>query len=274
MLTEDRDNDLPVARRQRTAGGPPIGDDSFAAELPVRPRRRLLTPAFAILLAAVALAGGFLAGVLMEKGQQESSGSGSGSGGFASRLASLRGAAGDSAGGSSATGGSFAAGRASFVGAGGSSVAGGSSAIGASSTGGSADFAGRPGGGLTVGQVAFVQKGTLYVTGLEGNTVKVTTSRASRVTKTVSASVKSIHPGETVVITGAPNAHGVVSAEAIRVGGGAGGGLGAGGLGALFAGRAGAGADARAASGSGRSGGSGAGGQQSGGEVALFGKGG
>jgi hypothetical protein len=65
------------------------------------------------------------------------------------------------------------------------------------------------------------------VTTAEGNTVKVTTSAGTAVTKTVKADVPGIHPGETVLVTGTPGANGAVSAESIRVGGGLGGGLGA-----------------------------------------------
>ena len=57
------------------------------------------------------------------------------------------------------------------------------------------------------------------MTNAEGNTVKVTTSPASTVTKTVKADVKGIHPGETVLVTGAAGANGAISAESIRVGG-------------------------------------------------------
>jgi hypothetical protein len=115
------------------------------------------------------------------------------------------------------------------------------------------------------------------VTDAEGNTVKVTTSPASTVTKTVQSNVKGIHPGETVLITGAAGANGTISAESIRVGAGGGGG---GGLGALFGGSSGsAGAAGESSSAAGESssaagGRSGSGGGGGGGEPALFGKGG
>ncbi len=86
----------------------------------------------------------------------------------------------------------------------------------------------------TAGTVAYLDGSTLYVTNAEGNTVKVTTSAATSVTKTVKASVKGIHPGETVTITGASGADGAVSAESISVG------ASGGGLAALFGGGAGA----------------------------------
>ncbi|HEY5091051.1 MAG TPA: hypothetical protein VIK30_13825, partial [Polyangia bacterium] len=118
---------------------------------------------------------------------------------------------------------------------------------------------GAGGAGMTTGQVAYVSGSTLYVTNAEGNTVKVTTSPASTVTKTVKADVKGIHPGETVLITGAAGANGAISAESIRVGSTGGG------LSALFGG---AGASSR--SGGGGGGGAGAGGSSG---PALFGNG-
>lgn len=193
-------------------------------ELPVRPRRRLLTPVPLTLLGVLLIACGFIAGVLIEKGQTStgSSAGGAGAAGLASRFAALRGSSG---------GGSSASASGSASGAGASGAPGGS------------------GGGATIGQVAYVAGSTLYVTDAEGNTVKVSTSAASTVTKTVKAEVKDIRPGETVLVTGAAGAHGTVSAESIHVGSTAGSGLGA-----LF------GSPGRSTSG--------------GGEPALFGKGG
>ncbi|HEY7935185.1 MAG TPA: hypothetical protein VID48_15305 [Solirubrobacteraceae bacterium] len=162
-----------------------------AEELPRRPRRRLLAPipiALTMLLVTVC---GFIAGVLVEKGQASSS-SQTGATGLAGRFAALRG---------------------------GRSGSGGTSAGGAAAGG----FAGAAGGGTTVGQVSFLRNGTLYVSTAEGNTVKVTTSAGSTVTKTVKATVASIHPGETVLVTGTPQGNGAISAESIRVGAGAGG---------------------------------------------------
>jgi hypothetical protein len=189
-------------------------------ELPPRPRRRLFTPIPVALLGVLLLACGFIGGVLVEKGQTSSSaGSGTSATGLASRLASLRGS------GSTGPGG----------------------------------FAGRFGGagGATIGEVSYISGSTLYVTNAEGNTIKVTTSPASTVTKTVNADVKGIHPGETVLITGAAGSNGSISAESIRVG------AGGGGLGALFGG---------SGTGSGRSGAASAGSTSSG--PALFGNGG
>jgi hypothetical protein len=169
-------------------------------ELPRRPRRRLLTPVPIALAAVLLIACGFIGGVLVEKGQTSTSTSASAASGIASRFAALRG---------TRTGGESPGGGAAASGSGGA-------------TGGSGGSA----GGATTGQVAFIQGSTLYVTNTQGNTIKVNTSSGSTVTKTASSNVKSIHPGETVVIVGATGADGSVSAESIRVGASGGGGLG------------------------------------------------
>ena len=147
------------------------------AELPRRPRRRLLTPVPLALLAVLLIACGFIAGVVVEKGQG-SSGSSSGA----------------------------AASRASRFSALGGGTAGAGTRTGATSNGGASGGSpgsGTAGGGPVSGQVAYMTGSTLYVTTAEGNTVKVTTSAATSVTKTVkTASVKGVHPGETVTITG------------------------------------------------------------------------
>ncbi|HTA05921.1 MAG TPA: hypothetical protein VK774_06135, partial [Solirubrobacteraceae bacterium] len=61
-------------------------------ELPRRPRLRLLTPLPVALLLGLTLAGGFIAGVLVEKGQGEPASGGGGA--LASRLTGLRNGAG------------------------------------------------------------------------------------------------------------------------------------------------------------------------------------
>ncbi len=209
----------------------PLEDDGWAQddeELPRRPRRRLLAPLPLALLGVLLTACGFIGGVLVQKGQSSSSSSSAtGAAGLASRFAALRGAASSSS---------------SRTGAGG--LAGAFGAAGAATT----------------GEVTFIHGDTLYVSTAEGNTVKVSTSAGSSVTKTVKSSVKDIHPGETVVVTGSKGTNGVVSAESIRVGSsGAGGGLGS-----LFGG----------GGGSSGAGSTGSGGSGSGGAAALFGSGG
>jgi hypothetical protein len=200
-------------------------------ELPPRPRRRLLgaggNPMALALIGVLLLACGFIGGVLVEKGETSSSSSSAGgASSFASRIAALRGGASST----SARSGAAAAATGGFASAGG-------------------------GGGLTSGQVAYLAGNTLYVTDIEGNTIKVKTTPATSVTKTVKATVNAIHPGETVTVTGATGSNGAVSAESIRVGssGSA--------LGALFGG-----SGTRGSSGGGSTRGA-----SGGGEPALFG---
>jgi hypothetical protein len=226
-------------------------------ELPHRPRRRLLgvgaNPIPLALICVLLTACGFIGGVLVEKGQSSSSSSAGSTGGLASRFAASRGGSGGTAG------------RGAAAGSGASAFLGG--------TGTAAGAGGGTGGraGATFGQVAYVSGHTLYVTNAEGNTVKVMTSAASAVTKTVKTDIKGIHPGETVVVTGSPGPNGSVTAETIRIGeaGSLGGGLGAllagGGSGANFGARRGGGGSEGASSGSSSAGGGG-------GEQALFGK--
>jgi hypothetical protein len=197
-----------AARREPHAIPPAeewLGDLSA---LPPRPRRRLLSPAPLALIAVLVLALGFLCGVLVEKGQAGSSSSAAGAA-VSSRLRGLTGSAGGSAGFSGAQGASGSSG-----GAGGA----------------------RP----TSGTVSFLSGQTLYLTTTGSNTVKVKASAATSVTKTVKSAVNSIHPGETVTITGSTGADGTVEAESIRVGS-------TGGLGGLFAGAGGKGTTGSAA---------------------------
>jgi hypothetical protein len=168
-------------------------DESRDDELPARPRRRLLAPIPVALLAVLMAACGFLVGVLVEKGQGPS-GSGTSVAGLAARFASLR------AGATGASGASGAAGAAGAFGA----RAGG--------------FFGGAAGASADGEISFVEGETLYVVNSEGNTVKVKTSPGATITKTVTAKVAGIHPGETVVATGTTGADGVIEADSIRVG--------------------------------------------------------
>jgi hypothetical protein len=230
IFNEDHSNEEPAMPEDQitTEEIAPVEETDWPAsseELPPRPRRRLLSPFPLALFGVLLVACGFIGGVLVEKGQTSTSGTGT-SGALGARFAALRGASGTTSG----------TGRTTL---GGSASAAGSTRTGISAGG---DFAGRFGGAgarsATIGQVAYIEGKTLYVEGAEGNTVKVTTSPASTITKTVTSSVKGIHPGETVVVQGAANSRGTIAASSISVGGA--GGLG-GGLPGLF-GRGGAGA--------------------------------
>lgn len=142
-----------------------------------RPRRRLLTPLTALLFALLVGAGGFIAGVLVEKGEVPTA---SAAGGGSGRLASqLRGGAGGSL---------------------------------AERGGAGSPFAGRSG---AVGLIANISGSNLYVTELQGNTIKVATAGA-QITKQVSTSVKGIHPGDTVIVQGAHASNGSIQASTVQ----------------------------------------------------------
>ena len=141
-----------------------------------RPRRRLLTPLTALLFVLLVGAGGFIAGVLVEKGEVPTAGAAVGGGG---RLAALRGGTGSPV---------------------------------AERGGAGSPFAGRSG---TVGQVANISGSNLYVTELQGNTIKVATA-AAQITKQVSTSVKGIHPGDTVIVQGAHASDGSIQASTVQ----------------------------------------------------------
>jgi hypothetical protein len=185
----------PAVQTPETLAYEPIEDEqdqwseeSEEPELPARPRRRLLTPIPLALLGVLLIAGGFIAGVQVQKGETSSGSTGGAPAGLASRFAALR-------GGTLSTGKTPAGAAAGgFPGAG---------------TG-----AGRP----TSGTVAYLDGNTLYVTNSEGNTVKVKTSPSTSVTKTVKTKLKGIYPGETVTVIGATGSNGTVSAESISVG--------------------------------------------------------
>jgi hypothetical protein len=227
-----------------------------AGELPPRPRRRILAPIPVALFVALAVACGFIGGVLVEKGQGGSGTSTGGSGAFAAlarRSASTSGGGSGSTGSAAGSGAAFARGSGGFGGAAGAAATGG--------TGGS---------GATVGEVAYLSGSTLYVKTAEGNTVKVTPAPGAKVTKTVEAHVKGIHPGETVLIAGSAAKNGSISASSIRAGS-ATGGLGLGG-GALLSGAGSGGGGSSAAPGAGAGATGSAGGESSQAGPALFGK--
>ncbi len=82
-------------------------------------------------------------------------------------------------------------------------------------------------GALTVGEVSYVSHNTLYVTSGQGSTVKVTAATVTKVSETVSTSVHSIHPGDTVTVTGSQNKNGSITASSLNInasGSGSGGG--------------------------------------------------
>jgi hypothetical protein len=97
---------------------------------------------------------------------------------------------------------------------------------------GFAGFAGRFGGGggataggaagapAATGTVTLIKGSTLYVTDASGNTVLVHTTATSKVDKTVAGTIKTVHPGDSVTVTGSQNSDGSYSARQITIGGG------------------------------------------------------
>ena len=69
--------------------------------------------------------------------------------------------------------------------------------------------------------MTLIKGSSLYVTDATGNTVLVHTSPASRVSRTVSGTVQTIHPGDTVTVTGVQAKNGSYTAAAITIAGGA-----------------------------------------------------
>jgi hypothetical protein len=146
-------------------------DTVLQSELPVRPRRKLLTPVTGGLIAVVLVALGFTGGVLVQK-----------STGGATTAPAVAGARPNFAGGG------FGQGR-----------------------GGQAGSGARP----TSGEVSSKNGRTLYVKGSDGTTVKVRLGANAKITRTATASVHAIHPGDTVVVQGARSANGTVKATSV-----------------------------------------------------------
>jgi hypothetical protein len=161
---------------------PTMVNEGLAAELLAR-RRKKLPALTAVLAVVVAIALGVIGGVEAQKHWGAST--------------------------TAATG--RPAGFAGFAGRGGGGFPGGFG-------GGAAGAAGAPGGG-TSGTVTLIKGSTLYVTDASGNTVLVNTTAASTVKKTVSGTIKSVHPGDSVTVTGTQNANGSYSATGITIGG-------------------------------------------------------
>ena len=144
-----------------------------------RPRRRqFFNRKSAALAAAITCAAGFYAGISVEKGQLAST---------ASAAASPR----------TATGGPAAAGAGGFAGRFGAGGAAGA------------------GGNASIGTVSSVHGKTIYLTDTTGNTVKVTLSSATKITKSQSVSKASVRPGDAVVIQGLKGSNGKITATSV-----------------------------------------------------------
>jgi hypothetical protein len=170
----------------------PVSEPEF---LPARPRRHLWGPATAVLLAALVGAGCFYAGVRVEKSHVGSSSAATGASALVARLAALRGA-----------------------------TAGARTGAGA---GAGAGATGAPGGGLglgrfggagangTFGTVSAVSSHTLYLTDTSANTIEVTLSSATTITKSETVSSHSVRPGDTVAVQGLKASDGTISATTV-----------------------------------------------------------
>jgi hypothetical protein len=173
-------------------------EDDVGQELPGRPRRQYLNWRSATLVALIVGAVGFYVGIRVEKSH-----AGNSSG--ATRGFAFPGAASGSRAGAGASAAGSAAGRS----------AGGGAA--AALLGGARGLPGGAGAG-TFGTVSSVSANGkyLYVTDASGNTVKVQLSSATKISKSVSASKHSLHPGDAVVIGGLTDKQGTVDATSVR----------------------------------------------------------
>jgi hypothetical protein len=177
-------------------------------ELPSRPRRRLLTPLTVALMLALFAACGFVGGVLVQKGQNSSPTVVGGASSFASRLGAAA---------SGATGAAGAAGgRGGFASRLGSLFGGGSGALG------------------TAGTVTNIDGDKLFVTTTAGTMTEVVMTPDSKVTKSESVGRSSIHPGDSIVVSGITGSNGSVTAATITDSGSSASGSAAGGIGSLF----------------------------------------
>lgn len=164
--------------------------DQESCVTPGRLRRHFFKRKSAALAAVITCAAGFYAGIRVEKGQLASTAS------AATTTAPAAGAAGAGAG----TARGFA-GR----------------------------FGGGAGGNASIGTVSSVSGNTIYLTTTTGNTVKVTLSSSTKVTKSLGVSKSSLHPGDAVVVQGVKNSSGTVVATSVSDTGARGTGTGGGG---------------------------------------------
>jgi hypothetical protein len=150
---------------------------------PGRPRRRFFNRKSAALAALVTCAGGFYAGIQVEKGQLPST--------TPVPTASATGAAAGAGARTGAAAGGF---------------------------GGGARFGGLGGGAAgnaSIGTIASVNGRTIYLTETSGNTVKVTLSGSTKLTKNLGVSKSSLHPGDAVVVQGVKNSMGTLVATSV-----------------------------------------------------------
>lgn len=184
-----------------TGGSPAPWEQSDDDDLEDQTPKRRLSWLTGLLVVLVVGGGAFLAGVQVQKHHDK---------GLTTVAASTTGAAARASTGTGSTG------------------TGGTGGTGTGATG--RGF----GAGATVGQVKLVDGSTIYVTDTSGNTVTVNTTGASTYTKTETVALNAIQPGDTVIVRGAAQADGTISAASVTDSGtaGAAGGLGGFGRGA------------------------------------------
>lgn len=185
-------------------------DDELDDGLPGRPRRQFLNKWTALLFALIVGGVGFYVGIRVEKNQLANSSGGAGAG-----LAALASRFGGATGGGTGTTGSSSTGPSGASGAGAASGAGGSGFAGRFGAGGIGGLASALGGGATIGTVSSVDGDTIYVQETSGNTVKVTLSSATKITKSEPASKSKLYPGDPVVVAGLSGKNGSVSATTV-----------------------------------------------------------
>jgi hypothetical protein len=155
---------------------------------PGRPRRRFFNRKSAALVALLTCAVGFYAGIRVEKGQLPSTASAASASAPGAVAGAQTGApAGGAPTGSGAPGGLAGAGR----------------------------FGGGAGGSASLGTLSSVSGNTIYLTDTTGNTVKVTLSSSTKLTKSLSVSKSSLHPGDSVVVQGVKNSKGTIVATSV-----------------------------------------------------------
>jgi hypothetical protein len=152
---------------------------------PGRPRRRFFNRKSAALAAVITCAGGFYAGISVEKGQLASTASAATAGGTGART-----------------------GAAGATGATGTGAAGGFAGAGRFGAGGA-------GANASIGTVSSINGNTLYLTDTSGNTVKVTLSSTTKLTKSLGVSKSALHPGDALVIQGVKNSSGTLVATSV-----------------------------------------------------------
>jgi hypothetical protein len=158
---------------------------------PGRPHRRFFNRRSAALAAMITCAAGFYAGIRVEKGQLASTASAATTSATGAAAGARTGAAAGAAGAAGEFAGRFGGGAAGGGGGGGG------------------------GGNASLGTISSVNGKTIYLTDTTGNTVKVTLSSSTKLTKSLGVSKSALHPGDSVVIQGVKNSSGTLVATSV-----------------------------------------------------------